>query len=59
MGNGRPHRPGSKDPGQYAPKLPPAGERTVKPVPQAPRAGEKWPGIKPAPVAKPAWERTR
>lgn len=26
MGNGsRPHRPGSKDPGQYAPKLPPAG----------------------------------
>jgi hypothetical protein len=26
MGNGsRPHRPGSKDPGQYAPKLPSAG----------------------------------
>lgn len=60
MGNGsRPHRPGSKDPGQYAPKLPSAGI----PVPgiekpyKAPPAGQNMTPHPPAPKLPPAGER--
>lgn len=61
-GNGsRPHRPGSKDPGQYAPKLPCAGEPVpgIKKPAQLPPGGGPAYYCPPAPKLPPAGERMK